>query len=309
MAAEQSYFPVKRCINIGNALEAEHEGAWGYIIRKQELRAIAEAGFDTIRLPVRWDLKAQNRRPYTIDPALFARVDEVIGWAQSLGLGVVLDVHHYETLSTDMQAQAPRFLAIWEQIARHYKDASSSVYFELFNEPTDKVDIQAANALYAKALPIIRRSNPVRPVILGGNRWNSIDTLSQVNFPDDPYLVATFHDYGPHPFTHQGAQWDPNPPPIGRTWGSRADKAELVQTYDLARAFQSKTAMPVFVGEFGVIDNVPVKKRAEWIKARRKAMEAEGFSWCVWDMVGRFSIYDKDKAQWLPGMKDALLGD
>lgn len=308
-AQAQPYFPVKRCMNIGNALEAEHEGAWGYIIRKQELRAIAEAGFDTIRLPVRWDLNTQESPPYKIAPALFDRVDEVIGWAQGLGLGVVLDVHHYETLSTDMAAQTPRFLAIWDQIARHYKNASDTVYFELFNEPTDKADMSAANALYAKVLPIIRRSNPVRPVIMGGNRWNSVDTLSKVDFPNDPYLVATFHDYGPHAFTHQGAQWDPNPPPIGRTWGSRADKAELSETYDIARAFQAKTGLPVFVGEFGVIDNVPLKKRAEWTKTRRKTIEAEGYSWCAWDMVGRFAVYDKEKGRWLPGMKDAFFAD
>jgi endoglucanase len=269
---------------------------------------VAKAGFDTIRLPVRWDLQTQVQPPFKINAALFDRVDEVIGWAQGLGLGVILDVHHFETLSTDMTAQTPRFLAIWDQIARHYKDASGTVYFELFNEPTDKADMAQTNALYAKVLPVIRRSNPVRPVILGGNRWNSIDTLGDVNFPKDPYLVATFHDYGPHEFTHQGAEWDPNPPPIGRTWGRRADRVELKDTYDMARQFAVKTGMPVFVGEFGVIDNVPLAQRAKWTKIRREAMEAEGFGWCSWDLVARFASYDVKTGTWLPEMKDALLG-
>ena len=304
----QSYFPVKRCMNIGNALEAEYEGAWGYSVRRKDLAAIAQAGFDTIRLPVRWDLRTQSRAPYVIAPELFARVDEVIGWANSLGLGVVLDIHHFETLSTDMMRETPRFLAMWKQIAAHYKDAPDTLYFELFNEPTADADMAQTNALYAKALPLIRATNPTRPVIIGGNRWNAIDTLDDVAFPDDLYMVATFHDYGPHAFTHQGAQWDPNPPPIGRGWGSRADKDDLKETYDMARAFQNRTGLPVFVGEFGVIDNVPVKKRAQWTKLRRQAIEREGYSWCAWDLVGRFASYDKDKEQWLPGMLDAFFG-
>ncbi|WP_371396826.1 glycoside hydrolase family 5 protein [Fretibacter rubidus] len=305
---DHSYFPVKRCMNIGNALEAEYEGAWGYTVRRQDLAAIATAGFDTIRLPVRWDLRTQTRPPYKIEQALFNRVDEVIAWANALGLGVILDVHHFETLSTDMTGETPRFLAIWKQIAEHYKDAPDTLYFELFNEPTADAGMGQTNALYAKALPIIRATNPTRPVIIGGNRWNSVDTLADVIFPDDPYLVATFHDYGPHAFTHQGAQWDPNPPPIGRGWGSRADKAELKETYDIARKFQARSGLPVFVGEFGVIDNVPIAKRAEWTKLRRQAMEREGYGWCAWDLVGRFASYDEEAEQWLPGMKDAFFG-
>lgn len=306
--ASQSYFPVKRCMNIGNALEAEYEGAWGYTIRREELAAIASAGFDTIRLPVRWDLRMDTRPPYRVDPALFARVDEVIGWAQGLGLGVILDVHHYKALSTDMARETPRFLALWNQIARHYKGASDTVFFELFNEPTADAEMAQTNALYAKAVPIIRASNPKRPIIIGGNRWNGVDTMKDTVFPNDPYMVATFHDYGPHEFTHQGAQWDPNPPPIGRGWGSRADKAELKDTYNIARNFARQTGLPVFVGEFGVIDNVPLKTRVKWTKLRRQAMEAEGFGWCAWDLVGRFASYDIESGQWLPGMEDAFFG-
>jgi len=98
--------------------------------------------------------------------------------------------------------------------------------------------MQDVNKLYAKALPIIRAHNPTRPVVIGGNRWNSVDTLADVKWPKDPYLVATFHDYGPHEFTHQGASWEETPPPLGRKWGNSEDKAELKETYDIAKAFQ-----------------------------------------------------------------------
>lgn len=302
-----NHFPVRRCINMGNALEADYEGEWGYTIRERDFQTIANAGFDTVRIPVRWDLKTSPRAPHTIDPALMQRVIDVVGQAQNAGLGVVLDVHHYRDLMADAGPQSERFLAIWAQISQAFAAAPPTVYFELLNEPTD-ANMGELNGLYARALKIIRRTNPTRAVMMGGNRWSSIDTLGDIRFPRDPYLVATYHDYGPHEFTHQGASWDENAPPLGRKWGSRADIAEMNETITRARAFKDRTGLPVFVGEFGVINEVPVRERAAWIKARRIAMESAGLSWCAWDFSGAFSSYDMSRERWKPQILDALTG-
>ena len=303
-----NHFPVKRCVNMGNALESTYEGEWGYTIRERDFHTIAKAGFDTVRIPVRWDEHISERPPYTIDPARMQRVIDVVGQAQGAGLGVVLDVHHYRDLMADVTPKdAAKFLAIWDQIARAFAAAPPTVYFELLNEPTD-ADMGELNELYARALQIIRRTNPTRAVMMGGNRWNSLDTLGDVRFPRDPYLVATYHDYGPHNFTHQGASWDDNPPPLGTKWGSRQDWAEMKDVVSRARAFQDRTGLPVFVGEFGVIDEVPDNQRAHWIKARRIAMEEAGLSWCVWDFSAAFSSYDMSTESWKPQILDALVG-
>jgi len=42
---------MRRGVNLGNALEAPHEGDWGYTIAPDHLIAIAGAGFDGVRLP------------------------------------------------------------------------------------------------------------------------------------------------------------------------------------------------------------------------------------------------------------------
>ncbi len=304
----QNYFPVRRCINMGNALEADNEGEWGYTIKAQDFRTIARAGFDTVRIPVRWDLKTQSRPPYRVEPAHMARVIEVVSQAQAAGLGVIIDVHHYRALVADATGpEAARFLAIWDQIASAFASAPRTVYFELLNEPT-KASTADLNALYARALAVIRRTNPTRAVIIGGNSWNSIDTMNEVRFPRDPYLVATYHDYDPHEFTHQGADWDENPAPLGRKWGSRDDINAMRATIAQASAFKARTGLPVFVGEFGVIDTVPLAERAAWVKARRRAMEQAGLSWCAWDFSGRFKAYDLSRRTWLPSMKSALTG-
>lgn len=304
----RNYFPVKRCINMGNALEAEEEGAWGYTIEAGHFNAIRAAGFDTVRLPIRWDLKTSKRAPYKINPAHMQRVIDVVGQAQAAGLGVIIDVHHYKPLINNPARETARYLAIWGQIAQTFRLAPDNVYFEILNEPEDPMTASQANALYAKVLPVIRQSNPTRPVILGGPSWNAVDTLSDVQWPRDPYLVATFHDYGPYEFTHQGASWMSDAPPMGRRWGGSEDQLEMASTFSIARQFQRSTGLPIFVGEFGVIDTVPDHERAEWLKARRKKIESEGFSWCAWDFAGAFKTYDVNRRQWLPGMTDALTG-
>ena len=309
LAGPQPHFPVKRCINVANALEAPREGEWGYTIRREDLTAIKEAGFDTIRLPVRWDTHMQNRPPYAVHASHFARVKKVIAYAQKEGLGVILDVHHYEDLMTHTRREKEKFLSLWDQIARTFAGASDTVYFEILNEPTNQISMREVNALYRDVIPIIRASNPNRVLILGGNSWNSVDTMDDVAWPNDPNIVATFHDYGPHEFTHQGTPWTGNQWPMGRGWGSRADLAELQDTYDIAARFQSRFNKPIFVGEFGVYDKVPQAARNEWTKKRRQFMERAGYSWCAWDLTGTFTHYDTDTRTWLPGALEALMGD
>lgn len=306
-------FAVKRCMNIGNSMESPSEGEWGTIIRREDFRNIARAGFDSIRLPVRWDTHMAKRAPYAVDPAYMNRVAQLVSEAQAEGLGVVLDVHHYDDLTENPRSEARRFYALWEQIAARFADAPYTVYFELLNEPLYNTPMRDVNTLYAEATKIIRKTNPTRIIIMGGNSWNSVETMEDVDWdgvgwPSDPNIVATYHDYGPHEFTHQGAQWTDPSYPAGRKWGSAEDRAEFKLTFDEAAAFKAKTGLRLFVGEFGVINKAPLSERNAWTKARRKAMEAAGTPWCVWNYTGIFELYDPQAERWLTGTLDALTG-
>jgi endoglucanase len=302
-------FATKRCINLGNALEAPQEGDWGYTIREKDLTIIANAGFDTVRLPIRWDTHTNHRRPYAVDPAFMNRIKKIVAMAQSRGLHVIIDVHHFERLMTHTRFEKNRYFAIWEQIAQTFANAPDDVYFELLNEPTNDMSMNDLNGLYKELIPLIRTSNPTRTLILGGNSWNSLESLAEVAWPNDAHLVATFHDYGPHEFTHQGAEWTQPVMKLGRVWGGKSDQRELHSTYKQAVGFARKNPMPVFIGEFGVIDKVPQDQRNAWLKARRRTMEAQGFSWCMWDYAGAFKSYDFANDRWLPGVRDALFSN
>src|SRR5579884_1193481 len=99
-----------RGINLGNALEAPKEGEWGVTLKPEYFRIIKEAGFDTVRLPVRWSGHAAAKAPYTIDPDFAARVDWAIEQALQNRLNIIVNVHHYEGADVDPDQHIPRLV-------------------------------------------------------------------------------------------------------------------------------------------------------------------------------------------------------
>lgn len=303
-------FPMRRGVNLGNALEAPNEGEWGYRIEAAHLTAIATAGFDGIRLPVRWDAHAGSTPPYAIAPDFYARVDEVIAQAIAAGLKVQLDMHHYG----DLVDQGPgsrhreRFIGMWQTIAHHYRDAPAALSFELLNEPHgDLWDNQALEALQRDAIVAIRASNPRRLIVLGPGNWNSIDALEHWTPVDGDNIAVSVHYYEPHDFTHQNGEWlGAEAPDFGRVWGTTEDREQVRQHIERAARWANARGVPLQLGEFGVNRAVPLEQRALWTRAVREACDANGLGWCVWDFSGTFPIWDGDS--FIPEMRTALFG-
>jgi aryl-phospho-beta-D-glucosidase BglC (GH1 family) len=63
-----------RGINFGNALDAPMEGDWGVTLKPEWFHQIADSGFTTVRLPVRWSSHSLELAPYTIDSIFMNRV-------------------------------------------------------------------------------------------------------------------------------------------------------------------------------------------------------------------------------------------
>jgi endoglucanase len=206
-----------KSVNLGNALEAPKEGDWGIRLETSLFDAVKSAGFGAIRLPVRWNAHAAANAPYTIKPEFFARVDWAIQQATSRGLGIVVNLHHYDELIADPPAHKARFLAIWQQIAARYAKQSDLLFFEVLNESNGKLE-PLLNSFISEAIATIRKSNPTRAIVVGGNGWNSIQGLSDLKLPNDPNLIGTFHFYSPFEFTHQGAEWVSPTPTVGVDW-------------------------------------------------------------------------------------------
>ena len=300
--------PVGQCINMGNSLEPPTETGWGgREIRDEDFANIAKSGFRTIRLPVRWDSHAGKAPPYMIEPAFLARVQHVVRAAQAAGLNVILDSHNFESMHSDPLGSAPRLAGIWKQIAVAFaKEPTTSLWFELENEPHDKFTNANLVAALAPALAAVRASNPDRPVIIGGEYWSGIDSLATLTLPDDPNVYPTFHYYEPFQFTHQGADWVDPVPPLGRSYGTTDDAERLVRDVQKIRDYSARTGLLPFMGETGVHTTVPLDQRVKYHAAVTKAFAPLGLGMCMWAYTNTFPFYDSDKQAWLPGLRGAI---
>ncbi len=298
-----------RGINLGNMLEGVTEGDIGFRVQQPYLATIKRAGFDSVRIPIRWSTHAGKTPPYTIDTTFFARVDEVVGWALAQSLAVVINVHHYTELMEDPAGHRDRYLALWEQIAGHFAKMPPSVMFELLNEPNGALNAGAWNEIIPQAIATVRRSNPKRTLIVGPGDWNGIWRLRDLKIPPgERKLIATVHTYNPFNFTHSGAEWMTDGPPAGATWtGSDADKQALRNELQQAAAWSKETGIPIYVGEFGVYNRAEQASRVRWTAFMTSTMTELGFSWAYWEFCAGFGAYDLNASAWRQDLLGAIV--
>jgi len=299
-----------RGMNIGNALDAPHEGAWGVTLKEEYFQAIKDAGFDSVRIPIQWSAHAEPDPPYTIDPAFFARVDWAIDQALSRGLTTVIDVHHYAEMDEDPVSNAPRLVGLWRQIAGRYQNRPSRLFFELFNEPQNNFSDRQWNDAIPGLMQAIRETNPTRMVIIGPGYWNGFDHLPSLQLPEaDRQIIVTFHYYKPMQFTHQAQDWMPRSAAWkGTKWGSRRDHDVLRHDFDFAAAWAREHRRPLYLGEFGASENADLESRVSWTSAAAREAERLGFSWSYWQLCASFAVYDCATRQWNQAMLQALVG-
>jgi endoglucanase len=331
-----------RGVNLGNALEAPREGEWGMVIQPEFFQLIAEAGFDTVRVPIRWSAHALEDAPYTVESSFFERVDWVIEHALDQNLNVVINMHHYDELFASPEAHADRFVAIWEQIATRYVDRPDALYLELLNEPHANLNPAKWNALLLRTIEAVRAIDDYHTLVIGSAEWGGIAGLAHLSLPEnEPNLVATFHYYDPFLFTHQGAEWSgpevgtlgvtwPGPPeeavePVEaakrvewvRLWFLRynqnpssqnpANEEDIHRAFDQALAWSETRGVPLWLGEFGAYSTADMDSRVRWTAAVREAAEVRGFSWAYWEFGAGFGVYDRDAGAWREPLLTALI--
>ena len=301
--------PVGRCINTGNMLETRpQESGWGgKKLNAEDFRRIKAAGFATVRIPVNWLVHSQEGAPHTIDPAWLKRVSEVVDAGLASGLNVILNSHYFEPVHDTPTEGAPRLAATWRQIAAHFADRSErQLWFEIENEPHGKLTNANLLETLSPSLAAIRATNPTRPVVIGGENWSGIDSLATLELPDDPNVHPTFHYYEPFDFTHQGAGWVNPTFPLGRNYGSDADKARLAADVAKLNAYIARTGKTPFMGETGAFDSMPLDQRIAYHSAIRDGFAATGIGICAWGYTNTFPFWDQKEKRWLPGLLKAF---
>jgi endoglucanase len=224
------------------------------------------------------------------------------------GLEVIVDVHHYNELSSDPSGQHDRFLALWSQIGERFADLAATVRFELLNEPHQELTAPRWNELLAEAMTVVRRYNPVREVIVGPAAMNTIAGLPDFELPDDDRLLVTIHYYEPFSFTHQAADWWPHSSDwVGTRWGTPAERDAVRRDLEAAAEWARNRDRPLFLGEFGTIRAAAADDRVAWTAHVRTAAEELDIPWCYWEFATDFSAYDLAARDWDQRLHQALI--
>ncbi len=300
-----------RGINLGNALDAPNEGEWGVMLKEEYFKIIADAGFDSVRIPCRWSNHALEKKPYTIDPNFFGRVDWAIKNALKNNLYVMLNIHHYLEMNSDPNGNSERFLGLWQQIAEHYKDYPDSLLFEPLNEPTEKLTAKLWNDLLKAALAVVRKSNPHRTVVIGPAGSNAVHSLRRLEIPEgDRNIIVSVHYYDPSQFTHQGAEWvgEKSKEWLGTTWtGEKRQKQEIKHNFKRAADWAKKHNRPISLGEFGAYEKADMDSRAAWTAYVAKTAIENGWSFHYWEFCSGFGAFDQEKNAWKEPLLKALI--
>lgn len=300
-----------RGVNMGNCFEAPSEAEWGNPWKPEYFKIISELGFDHVRLPVRWEPadRSMATAPYTINATFLERIQQVVDTALKYKLQIIVNMHHHEALFENPAAQKARFLSQWYQIADHFKGYSDSLLFEVLNEPHDNITPAMWNQYFADALVEIRKTNPTRAVLMGVAEFGGLGAISQLQLPNDEYIIVTPHYYNPFPFTHQGADWVSGSNAwLGTKWLDTEAERETVETeFTYALSWSEANHVPIYVGEFGAYSAADIESRERWTTFIGRWLEEKNLSWAYWEFSSSFGIYNPSNKQYNDVLVDALL--
>jgi aryl-phospho-beta-D-glucosidase BglC (GH1 family) len=184
-------------------------------ITAADIDQIASWGMDHVRLPVDYPVLMEDARPFEYKDSGFDYLESCLAWCATNNLEVILDLHKApgysfgETITGvkpmplfEDPAVAEQFYRLWEEIARRFVGRYPGLHFELLNE-INLADGEPWNRMAQAAVRKLRAIDPTRTIIIGGNHFNSVNSLKNIALLDDPNIVYTFHFYEPFLFTHQ----------------------------------------------------------------------------------------------------------
>ncbi|WP_442678088.1 glycoside hydrolase family 5 protein [Sphingomonas sp. ASY06-1R] len=275
--------------------------------KAEHFTKIRQAGFTSVRIVLQSfaHMNADNE----LDPKWLFTLDWAISGASKAGLKVIIDEHDFNLCSDQPDTCRAKLIAFWTQVGRHLRKRNASVMFELLNEPHGALDAAKWNAMLRDLIPIVRKDNPTRTLIIGPTQWNSLRQLDTLELPEnDQHIIVTFHYYDPMRFTHQGASWTPEYANVsGVTCCSPEETAKIDSDFDRVAAWSKEHHRPILLGEFGAREGGDMASRVAWTSAVARSAERHGFAWAYWQFDSDFVVWDMKANDWVRPILGALI--
>lgn len=250
-------------------------------ITKQDIDFLKKAGFNSIRLPMHYNLytlpieKEPKKGQNTWLEEGFKMTDDLLKWCADNQLYLILDLHAVpggqgnDVNISDNDKSKPslweseenqkKTIALWKKLAERYKDEPWIGGYDLINEPninftgknpngTDEMSNAPLWKLQKDITEAIRTVDKKHIVILEGNGWgNNYNGLTPLW---DNNLVFSFHKY-----------WNNN------------DDATLKPILEL----REKHNIPIWLGETGENSNV-------WFTELIQLLDKHNIGYAFWPM-------------------------
>jgi hypothetical protein len=231
-------------------------------VQEKDIQAIAEWGYDHVRLPFHYDVLYDLKSGAFREDG-FELIDRFLGWCRQCGLYVILDMHaapgaqsHANIADSDGEARLwtepkryqPVTIQIWEEIARRYKDEKLIIGYDIVNEPVlpDGSDIAVLRDFYVEITAAIRKIDPHHIIFIEGDGYATRFQGMAPAFDDN--MVWAFHKY-----------WNRTDP----------------DTFNRMLAFRENTNRPVWLGESGENSN-------QWFFEVTRFCEENKIGWNWW---------------------------
>ena len=188
-------------------------------VTKELFEYVKSVGFDTVRIPVTWDVHSEMNSDGTIviKKEWMERVREVVQYALDSGLNVIINTHHEKSIyagtnDVEFKVIKNRAKTMWKQIADYFSDIDGRLIFESYNEIDNAFDTWKYGDVAAEQLNELNQLfvNVVRSTGgYNGQRILMVPTLLDSELPNatgafklpkdvvDDRIIVTVHKYSP----------------------------------------------------------------------------------------------------------------
>ncbi len=305
--------------------EKVDETLWGNPKATKELfTSLKKNGVNAVRIPVTWrDHMDSNGN---IDREWMDRVQQVVDYAYSQGMYVIINVHHdgggdpkfgawiIKESQKDYNTFLKKYKNVWKQIAERFKNYSDYLIFESMNEVgfdtlynKNKADAyNLINKINQDFVDIIRATggnNAKRHLLIAGYYTDIERTCDSLyKMPDDKAgrCILSVHYYTP---------WDFCTCDIKHTWGTKSEVRQMETLIGKMKKNFVDKGIPVIIGEYAASGS-DLSSCIFFIEKLNKLCSDYGIATFIWDsgrQVNR-KTYKWRTPQYLEALKRATSG-